>query len=370
MFKKIVQGTLLTLFLLIIGVYFYALSGPKLPEKTDAIINEVLTENLPQLVTGQTGYATSSGVKIWYESKMPSSLEFQQNPKGVVLLMMGQGMSAVSCPLYLYEALLKEGYQVIRTDHRGLGLSDWIQSWDQENAYTISDMATDNIAVLDELNINKVHIIGISMGGIIGQQTAINHPERVNSLTSIMSSGYAFDPDLPAPPIQIQNNMVKLLLRFGLISSEKNTMKMMIGLYDLLKGDKDTEVDIKEVSRSALYELRKRNGFNYKASYQHAAAVKKSGSLYQGLSNLAIPTFVIHGESDPLLDIIHAKKYAELIPNSDTLWIEGMGHELSQRYALIWVSKTLEFIDKFHQNTKTASTPKIPIDITIANTTE
>ena len=344
MFKKMLHGVLFTFLLIIVGTYFYAHSGPALPEKTDSIVAEVLAEELPQLVTGETGYANSGGIKIWYESQMPQSRGFQGKSKGVVLLVMGQGVSAIGGSPELYEALLKAGYQVIRTDHRGLGMSDWLPKWTKENAYSLGDMAADNISVLDALGIQKAHVFGISMGGVISQIIAINHPERVTSLTSMMSSAYAYDPELPPPPTYITREMIKLFIRFGLISSEEKTMKMMIGIYDLMKGDDETEIDIKQISQSTLYELRYRKGFNHKASDQHGFAVKETGALYQGLSRLAVPALIIHGEADPLLDIAHAKKYSALIPDAETLWIEGMGHEVSEKYAREWIPRTIEFM--------------------------
>jgi len=345
MLQKILLGFLL----LIAGVYFYIHSGPKLPKEIDRIVDEVLSEELPQLITGKTGYVKSDGIQIWYESQMPQSRGFQGNPKGVVLLVMGQGVSAVGGSSELYETLLKAGYQVIRTDHRGLGMSDWLPNWNKKNAYNLSDMAADNIAVLNALGVQKTHLFGISMGGVISQTIAINHPERVNSLISMMSSADAYDPDLPPPPAYITRDMIKLFIRFGLISSEENTMKLMVGICDLLKGEGDNEIDIKQISQSTLYEFRHRNGINHKASEQHGVAVEKTGPLYHGLSTLTIPALIIHGEEDPLLDIAHAKKYAALIPGAKTLWVEGMGHEISQRYAPIWISKAIEFLDEYDQ---------------------
>lgn len=252
MLKKI----LLAFSLLLVGIYFYVHSGPELPQETDRIVQEVLSEKLPELITGDTGYVKSGGVDIWYESKMPITREFQRNPAGVVLLVMGQGVSAVGGSVELYEALLKSGYQVIRTDHRGLGMSDWIQNWDKENGYNLNDMAADNIAVLNALGIQKAHILGVSMGGVIAQIIAIDYPERVSSLISMMSSADAYDRDLPQPPTYITRDMIKLFLRFGLIPSEENTMKMMVGVYDLLKGKPENGVDIKKISQATLYDLR------------------------------------------------------------------------------------------------------------------
>lgn len=287
--RKLWQGALIAVAVLAATTYFFAHSGPSLPPRLDSIVAEVLAKKLPRLITGETGVATSAGVKIWYESSVPESSGSGEPVKGVVLLVMGQGVSAIGGPTMLRRALLKAGYQVIRTDHRGLGMSDWVPNWSESNAYGLGDMAEDNIAVLDALNVKKAHLFGISMGGVISQKIAISHPDRVASVISMMSSSNAYDPELPPPPAEITRDIIKLFLRFGLIPSEEGAMKMMVGIYDLLKGREDTQVDIKEICESTLYELRNRRGLNNRGSDQHAAAVKKTGSLYGGLSKLTVP---------------------------------------------------------------------------------
>jgi pimeloyl-ACP methyl ester carboxylesterase len=109
---------------------------------------------------------------------------------------MGIANDALAWPEHFIQPLVDSGFQVIRYDHRGTGLSDWIDRWDRDNPYSLGDMANDAIAVLNKLKINKAHVIGVSMGGMIAQTMAINHPERIMSLASLMSSGYIEDPNL------------------------------------------------------------------------------------------------------------------------------------------------------------------------------
>ena len=205
MFKKIILtiGLIIILGIVGLGIYIY-LSGPPLPPNSDEIISQVLRSELPEIFSGQTGYAKSGDINIWYES-----IEPDESPQGAVLLLAGISSDAVAWPPKFLDALVAAGYQVIRTDHRGTGMSDWIENWDSSNPYSLSDMADDGIAVLDALGVEKAHVIGVSMGGMIAQQMSIDHPDRVLSLTSIMSSGNISDPNLPPISIDIAQELVK-----------------------------------------------------------------------------------------------------------------------------------------------------------------
>jgi pimeloyl-ACP methyl ester carboxylesterase len=144
-----------------------------LPPGTDETIERVLQLELPDVVQGQTGYADSDGVEIWYESMEP-----QGTPKGTVLLVMGIGNDALAWPGYFIQPMVDAGYRVVRHDHRGTGLSDWMEDWDPAQPYMLEDMAGDGIAVLNALGVDKAHVVGISLGGMIAQQMAISYPGR------------------------------------------------------------------------------------------------------------------------------------------------------------------------------------------------
>ncbi|MFV2056178.1 MAG: alpha/beta fold hydrolase [Thiohalomonadales bacterium] len=293
------------------------------PPGTNTLIDTVLESEVPELINGETGVANNSGVEIWYESMLTV-----EKPKATIVLSMGAFSGALAWPKYFYEPLLEAGYRVIRYDHRGLGMSDWISDWQIETAYTLEDMASDVIAILDRLNIDKAHIVGFSLGGMVGQSLAINYPQRILSLASISSSAFLDDPALPDSSISLQINMLKLQLKYGLFPSEENTTDMIVGINYLFKGDGADEIDVVGISQSVLYELRDRQGFNPAVWQQHNTAISKSGSRYNGLRNITAPTVVIHGSSDPVISIAHAKKYVDLIPGARVLWIKGMGHEL------------------------------------------
>lgn len=317
----IIAGTIFLTILASLTIWIL-IAGPKLPAKTDAIIDEVLNNELPELFTGKTGVVTSDGLDIWYESISPKN-----QSKGTVLLNIGMGASALDWPPKFVREFVDSGYQVIRYDQRGTGMSDWVADWDSKNPYSLADMAGDAVAVLDELKINEAHIVGLSMGGMIAQEIAINHPDRVTTLTLMLTTGHAVDPQIPRLTSRyFISSMVKAipLLKYRIAGGEKNLIKGRIA--KIISGLGYEELDIKEIAEMALYDLRKRKGFNMMVLFQHRKAVEISPSRYDKLKTIEIPTLVIHGTDDQFMPIEHGKKLVEIIPNAKGLWIDGMGH--------------------------------------------
>jgi pimeloyl-ACP methyl ester carboxylesterase len=317
-----ITGIAILLLLMCSSIYIYS-SGPALPKGTNEIIASVLKSPLPEIVKGKTGFAKSQGLDIWYESISP-----KDSSKGAILLIMGISNDALGWPQKFVQAFVDSGYQVIRYDHRGTGMSDWIENWDSKQPYSLADMADDGIAVLNSLEIEKANIIGISMGGMIAQELAINHSDRVVSLTSIMSSGYIEDPDLPNISSDIAWQLIKTSLKYGIIGGEKNMIKLHLSSRIILMGNATYDLNIEEIAQQVLYNIRKRNGYNSNVSRQHQGAVFLSASRYDKLKLLSIPTLIVHGKSDPFIPIDHSKKCASIIPNADSLWLDGMGHDI------------------------------------------
>ncbi len=297
-------------------------TGPKLPDNTDTIIDNVMNSKLPELVKGKSGYVISDNYKIWYESITPKDTN-----KGAILLFMGMATDALGWPQTFIDKLVDSGYQVIRFDYRGTGLSDWIEDW-QQKPYSLADLAKDAKTILDTLKISKANLIGLSLGGMVAQEFAIENADRTLTLTSIMSSGNIVDKELPKVSNSVVFDFTKIAIKYGIFKSEKNTIKLILAAKVILRGDAQYEIDVKGTAEQVIYNLRKRKGYNPNASSQHDEASNLSDSRYDKLKDLKIPVLIIHGLNDPFVSIEHSKKLASVIPNSKTRWFNNMGHDL------------------------------------------
>ena len=228
-----------------------------------------------------------------------------------------------------------------------------MNEWKRTQAYTLDDMAADVMAVMDDLELEQAHIFGISMGGMIAQTIAINYPKRVKSLISMMSSGYFFDPELTGISNEFRGKFAAINIIHGLNAKTiEDQLRLRCATLGLFKGTGDYEMDFRGIVDKGLYELVKRNGYNKKAIEHQGEAVRKSASRYEALKQLQVPTLVIHGVDDPLINIAHSKKYAAMIPNAKTLYVEGMGHDVPAIYMPQINAAMLELlvsVEKIHE---------------------
>ncbi len=321
--KKILKFIGIGILMLLVGVITYVfLSTPKLPENSNAIIEDVINSELPEFVKGQAGYVVNNGTKIWYESILPTDTN-----KGAILLFMGISNDALGWPQPFIDNLVNAGYHVIRYDYRGTGLSSWVENW-EEQPYSLTDLANDGKVILDSLKIEKVNLLGVSLGGMVAQEFAINFPKRTNTLTSLMSSGNILDNDLPPISSKVVFELVKTSIRYGFFSSERNTIKLHLSSRVILQGDAEYDIDTKGIAGQVLYNLRMRKGYNPDASKQHHEATYQSGSRYNKLKDLSIPILIMHGVNDPFIPIAHSKKLKSIIPTARIKWFENMGHDI------------------------------------------
>ena len=281
---------------------------------------------MSKLVVNESGKAPVNGIEIYYETFGES-----QNP--AILLIMGLDAQCIIYGENVIKPLVAAGFYVIRFDNRDIGLSTWLNDkWHRSKPYKLEDMSKDSVELLNYLQIKQAHIIGVSMGGMIAQHIAIEYPEKVISLTSIMSSGYALNPDV------VKDIKLKLLVRSipflikrfyikNKYSDHKITVGSYVATYRFLRGNRFPfdEAYFRQVFTESI-ECRK--GQNPRARYQQFCAIVASGSRLKKLHKIQAPTLVIHGTADPLVNPKHAEIYAPLIPNSKLLMIEGMGHEL------------------------------------------
>nr|WP_283134683.1 alpha/beta hydrolase [Rhizohabitans arisaemae] len=253
-----------------------------------------------------------------------------------ILLVMGTSTPGAGWPDELVEALAAGGRQVIRFDHRDTGRSDCVDF--TATPYTMADMAADAIAVLDGYGIVAAHIAGASLGGAIGQWLAVHRPERVLSLTAIMtgpmghSAGPAFaralaglepDPhDLPPPTPRFLRHLagsatVAPAGRAGHIARNVETWRVLNG--DVLPFDEPAARRLAETA----YDL----ASDHAAAANHDPAGRTmTDDRLVPLSSIAAPTLVVHGTEDPLRPLPHGEALAAQIPHARLTAVPGMGH--------------------------------------------
>ena len=253
-----------------------------------------------------------------------------------LLLVMGLGAQMISWDEDFCEALVGRGFYVIRFDNRDVGLSTKVDapeidvvatalgalSGEPVHApYLLSDMATDAWGLLDAIGVQRAHIVGASMGGMIVQQMAIQHPERTLSLTSIMSM--TGEPGYGEPKPEV----VQLLIETP--PSEREAYiehsvegSRLIGSPDYFEED-----------RARRRATRAYDRCYYPRGVGHQLlAVLASGSRDEELRKLDLPTLVVHGTADPLVTPSGGERTAECIQGSELLMLEGMGHDMPTNF--------------------------------------
>ena len=337
--KKIILFPLFLIIPLMGFLYAYVqLSARDFSDAEVAEIKAAIESPLKNMV-GTEGYAVNDGVRIWYDVHQP-----KDTIKGTVLLIMGLSADALIWPEYFYQPLIDSGFQVVRFDNRGVGNSDW-NAFDSDNPYTLSDMSNDAIAVLDILGIEKAHIVGGSMGGMIGQTLCIEHPERAATLTSIMSTAWTEDPEMPKIDMDVFKHIGINTVKYGLSGDVEDGIKLRIAIRELLMGSEKYDLDIESIAQLTRTNMEKRSGYNQQSGLQQTKAIELSGSRIDQLKTLNTPTLVTHGKTDPLIPFEHGVKTAKLIPKAQTLWINGMGHSLPKMYSDTIVSKMFDLIN-------------------------
>ncbi len=339
------KRTLKFLFFVIIAAFIalliaYKASVPALSSDEKARMDNVLASETKTL-KGAEGYAYNGDIRIWYES-----IEPRDSLAGTIILIMGISNDALAWPDYFVDPIVDHGYRVIRFDNRGVGMTDWLEDWRPEDAYSLRDMALDAVAVMDHLGIEKAHIMGASLGGMIAQTFCIEFPDRAQSLISMMSTGDMMDPDLPSIKKSTIFSLMMAHFRYGIMKSERNDIMMQIVARRLLQGENEYPVNIEDVAETTLYNLRQRKGYNARAFRHQSNAVIVSGSRHEDLKKLSLPALVIHGTDDPMIDFSHGEKCFQNIPNAEKLWLEGMGHDVPEAFLEPLLEGILNFMDK------------------------
>ena len=276
------------------------------------------------------------------------TLEYEVHGEGdPLLLVMGLGGQLVAWPSSFIAGLVDRGFKVIAFDNRDIGLSTKVDAAPPtklqsamfsvsrrfaKSAYLLSDMAKDAVGLLDALNIERAHVVGMSMGGMIAQTMAIEHPSRVRSLTSIMST--TGNPRVGRPKTSV---VVRALKLTG--GSKETFADRQAALFKLFSGSLYDELEIREVAKLSL----ERN-FTPDGTARQMAAIMASPDRTPQLKKLNVPTLVVHGLEDGLVQPSGGYATTKAIPGARLLAFPDMGHNLPQ-------ARIPEILDEIKRNT-------------------
>lgn len=261
------------------------------------------------------------------------------NPKDpAVLLIMGYTAQMIYWPLDFVEGLVSKGFRVVRFDNRDVGLSHKCDGMKAPHPirqmigkrffpnrkiapYTLSDMADDAVGVLDALNIDKAHIVGASMGGMIGQLVAADHADRVLSFTAIMSSTNA--PDLPGASAEVRKVLFKTARTKA--KTPEEALELGMAFSQLIASEEGRS---RSDERREMMKLAQERSFYPTGPKRQMAAIIETGNLRPVAQRIKAPTLVIHGADDPLIPAACGQDIASNIEGAHYQLIQGMGHDI------------------------------------------
>lgn len=270
----------------------------------------------------------ANGIALEYE-------DFGERGAPPILLVMGLGAQLTLWPIELVEALVARGFRVIRYDNRDIGLSQKFEGakspgmvrhilmkrfgFNPRTPYTLADMAADGVGLLDALGIEKAHVVGASMGGMIAQHIAFSHPEKVLSLTSIMST--TGNPKLPPAQKEAIAVLTKrpASLEESVLVDHGVKIGRTIGSPGYPADEDRLRANVSASVRRSVYPA---------GMPRQLAAIIADGCRRKRLGRVTAPTLVIHGENDPLVPVAGGRDTAAHIPGARLETIAGMGHDL------------------------------------------
>lgn len=291
-------------------------------------------------------------IKIWYE-------EFGDSSNDTILLIMGANANCKQWDKEFIYELVSNNYHVIRFDNRDVGKSTWFGKEPTYNKflkflpsillklfvnaifglavdskgkfkfgeasqvqYDLSDMAKDAVCLMDALQVKKAHIIGASMGGMITQIIALDYPERVKSITPIMTTPGIQNKSLSGPSKDLLNAMQKSFV----MNLKGRVEDGIVEIYRQLIGSRFPFNE--EEFRTRLNQIVEHGNNPYAL---HGAAIGASPDRSFRLNEINIPTLVIHGTEDSILPLDHGEALANGIKDSKRMFLEGVGHEIPEQ---------------------------------------
>jgi pimeloyl-ACP methyl ester carboxylesterase len=280
-----------------------------------------------------------NGIDISYETSGSSA-----DP--CILLVHGYGAQLIQWPAELYDGLAAQGFFVVRMDNRDVGLSEKLTGqFPQLGApepgtfaptllapppYTLRDMADDALGLLDALGIPQAHLVGASLGGTIVQRIAIEHPERVLSLTSVMSS--PGDPTLPPAAPEATAALLS-----PAPPDREGYVDHMAPVLAALWGPSFDE----ERARAQLG-ARHDRAYYPEGMIRQMAALVSDGDRTADLGKVTAPTLVLHGREDALVPLAHGEATTAAIPGARLIILDGMGHDLPPSHTQAMVTAIAE----------------------------
>jgi pimeloyl-ACP methyl ester carboxylesterase len=291
--------------------------------------------------------ARANGIDIEYES-------FGRAGDPLILMIMGLAAQLVFWPESLCKGLADKGFWVVRFDNRDIGKSthftdriapDFRELFQQVTAgrtpevpYSLSDMSDDALGLMSALGVERAHIVGGSMGGMIAQLIAINHPERTKSLTSIMSTTGRRDlPQGDPAALAVLSKGPASLTRADLIDNGVIVRHALAG-----PGFPESEAEIRALVERVVD----------RAPYDPAGVARQWSAVFAApprnllLKNVRCPALIVHGDSDPLFPPAVAKDAAESIPGAELFMVPGMGHGVPKSLAPVLVKRIGDFVLK------------------------
>lgn len=273
-------------------------------------------------------HIAANGLELYYE-------EHGNRENDTILLVMGLGAQMTLWPDEFVEALVGKGYHVVRYDNRDIGLSQKFEGakapklvwqvlrkrigWPSSVPYTLADMADDGAALLSALGIEKAHVVGASMGGMIAQLMAVRHRDRLHSLTSIMSTtGNPKVPQADKSAIEALTAPIVSMEEEALLAHGLNIARNIGSPGFPFDPERQREKTLRNIRRSVYPPGLPRQ----------LAAIIDDGDRRARLAHVTTPTLVLHGEDDPLVKLAGGEDTAAHIPGAKLVTIPGWGHDL------------------------------------------
>ncbi len=250
--------------------------------------------------------AANGSIELEYET-----FGFPDDP--TIICLPGLGNQLLLFDVEFCEAFVDRGFHVIRMDNRDAGLSS-LSGADDE--YTLADMANDVVAVLDDAGVDDAVVLGVSLGGMIAQATAIGHPERVRALVSIMSTTGEDGVGTPSKEAMV-----------ALVAEPADTIDGQVEQDLAARGIWSNPEWFDPEQMEAYFRSCYERSWVPGGSGRQFQAVVRSGDRATGLAALSMPALIVHGENDTLIHPSGGERTAELTPDSELLVMDGMSHD-------------------------------------------